>query len=439
MNKFLIPSQSEHWTYDLLVEWGIPQQPALYLNMLLLLLLTLSVAFIADRITRKILLGAVSRFAERSKTKFDDFLVQHRTLRNLAHLVPLVLAVQAIPVIFADFDSLIDPLLKLADIFLIVLSIKIARAFLRTCRDYLKTTETFRDKPVESFVQVFVIFLYFVGGVLIFSTVTGKDVWAFITALGAASAILLLVFKDTILGFVASIQVSSNDMVRIGDWITMEKYGADGDVVEINLTTVKVQNFDKTITTIPTYNLISDSFKNWRGMQNTGGRRIKRSVFIKISSIRYLSDADVERLQQVQLLKEYLQERSQEIKKYNQQKGIDKSLLINGRSLTNIGVFRKYIDAYLAQHEHIHKEMTMMVRQLAPTTTGIPIELYVFTNDVRWANYEAIMADIFDHLLAAVRYFDLEVFEQPAADDLRSLRKPEVLLKQQELIDVSEN
>ena len=439
MNKFLIPSQSEHWTYDLLVEWGIPQQPALYLNMLLLLLLTLSVAFIADRITRKILLGAVSRFAERSKTKFDDFLVQHRTLRNLAHLVPLVLAVQAIPVIFADFDSLIDPLLKLADIFLIVLSIKIARAFLRTCRDYLKTTETFRDKPVESFVQVFVIFLYFVGGVLIFSTVTGKDVWAFITALGAASAILLLVFKDTILGFVASIQVSSNDMVRIGDWITMEKYGADGDVVEINLTTVKVQNFDKTITTIPTYNLISDSFKNWRGMQNTGGRRIKRSVFIKISSIRYLSDADVERLQQVQLLKEYLQERSQEIKKYNQQKGIDKSLLINGRSLTNIGVFRKYIDAYLAQHEHIHKEMTMMVRQLAPTTTGIPIELYVFTNDVRWANYEAIMADIFDHLLAAVRYFDLEVFEQPAADDLRSLRKPEVLLKQQELMDVSEN
>lgn len=414
-------SRINHWTYNHLLELGLPQSTAQYLNMGLLLVLLLVLVYATDKITKTLLVGTLHKFAEKTTTHFDDYLIKNKVVKYLAQVIPLVLVVQAVPIVFSDFQGLIKPLKTLTDVYIVLLSVWTIQAFLRTCRDFMKTTALFRDKPVESFVQVISIFLYFMGGLLIFSLLTGKSVWAFITAMGAASAILLLVFKDTILGFVASIQVSTNDMVRIGDWITMEKYGADGDVIEINLTTVKVQNFDMTITTIPTYYLISDSFKNWRGMQNAGGRRIKRSINIKISSIKYLSDDDVEQLSKIGLVSEYLRERQHEINEFNRNKSVDKSLLINGRSLTNIGVFRRYIDAYITQHEFTHKHMTMMVRQLEPTTTGMPIELYVFTNEVQWEKYELIMADIFDHLLAAVRFFDLQVFEHPAADDIRQL------------------
>lgn len=414
-------SRIGHWTTAYLTDMGMPLNVAVYVNMLLLLALLLLLLYTSKIATRTALRGTAHRFAAKTSTQFDDYLIQNRVFSFIAQAVPLVIVVQALPIVFADFEAWIKPLRTLVDAYIVLLSIWTLQALLRTCRDFMKTTALFKDKPVDSFVQVLTIFLYFVGGLLIFSLLTGKSVWAFITAMGAASAILLLVFKDTILGFVASIQVSTNDMVRIGDWITMEKYGADGTVVEINLTTVKVQNFDMTITTIPTYYLISDSFINWRGMQAAGGRRIKRSIHIKISSIKYLSEEDVQRLSKIGLVSEYLQERQQEIAAYNKAKHVDKHLLINGRSLTNIGVFRRYIDAYIQQHEFTHKHMTMMVRQLEPTTTGMPIELYVFTNEVRWEKYELIMADIFDHLLAAVRYFDLEVFEYPAADDVRQL------------------
>ncbi|WP_017730774.1 mechanosensitive ion channel family protein [Nafulsella turpanensis] len=405
-----------------LVELGIPARTAVYINMLLLCFLLIAAVLLADWISKKILRGVLQKFTARTSTHFDDYLLRNKVLAYLARIIPLIIVVQAIPYVFADFEDWIEPLTRLTDIYIVILAVGLLRSCLRTCRDYLKTKEAFKDKPIDSFLQVISIALYFVGGLLIFSLLTGKPLLAFITAMGAASAILLLVFKDTILGFVASIQVSSNDMVRIGDWISMEKYGADGDVTEINLTTVKVQNWDKTITTIPTYYLISDSFKNWRGMQRSGGRRIKRAVYIKISSIRYLSADDVERFSKIQLISDYLEERQNEINKYNQENEIDKSLIINGRSLTNVGVFRKYIDAYLVQHPGTHKGMSMMVRQLAPTATGMPIELYVFSNDIAWVNYEGIMADIFDHLFAAVRYFDLEIFEMPAADDVRSLQ-----------------
>ncbi|MCX2741099.1 mechanosensitive ion channel family protein [Pontibacter anaerobius] len=419
-------SSINHWTYNHLISWGVSEGTAVYLNMLLLLSIVLVLIYAADALAKRLLVGAAQKFSTKTSTQLDDLLIHNKVFHYLAKVVPLTIVVQALPVVFSDFPAWVKPLRTLTDVYTVLLSIWVTRSFLRALRDFMKTTALFRDKPVDSFLQVISIFLYFVGGLLIFSLLTGKEVWAFITAMGAASAILLLVFKDTILGFVASIQVSTNDMVRIGDWITMEKYGADGDVVEINLTTVKVQNFDKTITTIPTYYLISDSFKNWRGMQTAGGRRIKRSILIKISSIKYLSEEEIERFSKIQLISDYLQERKAEIDKYNQAKQVDKSLLINGRSMTNVGVFRRYIDAYIAQHEFTHKHMTMMVRQLEPTTTGMPIELYVFTNDVRWERYEQIMADIFDHLLAAVKYFDLEVFEYPAADDMRHiLPKPD--------------
>ena len=221
----------------------------------------------------------------------------------------------------------------------------------------------------------------------------------------------MLIFKDTILGFVASIQIAINDTLRIGDWITMEKYGADGDVIEINLSTVQVQNFDMTITSIPTYALISDSFKNWRGMTSSGGRRIKRSILIKAKSIHYLSDESVEKLKSIQIISSYLEQRKKDIDSFNTTHHIDKSLLINGRNLTNLGVFRKYMQTYIENHSGINKDMFIMVRQLAPTAQGLPLEIYAFSSDKRWENYEYIMSDIFDHALASVPYFELEVFE----------------------------
>ena len=261
------------------------------------------------------------------------------------------------------------------------------------------------------------IFAWLAGFMSAIAIITGIPFFTFLTGLGAASAVIILVFRDTIMGFVASIQVSINDMVRIGDWITFEKYGADGDVIEINLATVKVQNFDKTITTIPTYALISDSFKNWRGMMNSDGRRIKRAINIKLSGISYLTNDEVTKLKDIQLIKAYLETRSTDIEKYNNEVGANKNLAINGRNLTNIGVFRKYIQTYIEKHSAINKDMTIMVRQLAPTSQGLPIEIYAFSNDKRWVNYEYIMADVFDHALAALPYFNLEVFEFPSGSN----------------------
>lgn len=257
------------------------------------------------------------------------------------------------------------------------------------------------------------IFAWGAGFMSAIAIITNTPFIKFVTGLGAISAVIILVFKDTIMGFVASIQVSINDMVHIGDWITFEKYGADGDVIEINLATVKVQNFDKTITTIPTYALISDSFKNWRGMTKSEGRRIKRALNITQSSVKYLTDNDVDELKKIQLITAYLETREKDIQTFNSGNNINKELLLNGRNLTNLGVFRKYIDSYLKSHSAINKDMMIMARQLAPTTQGIPLEIYAFSSDKRWENYEYIMADVFDHLIAAVPYFGLEIFELP--------------------------
>ena len=255
------------------------------------------------------------------------------------------------------------------------------------------------------------IFVWLTGVFATFAVVTGISFWEFIAGLGTVSAVVILVFKDTILGFVASIQVSVNDMVRIGDWITFQKYGADGDVIEINLATVKVRNFDHTITTIPTYALISDSFKNWRGMTESNGRRIKRALNIRMASIRLLNSNDLENLSKIELIREYIANKSSDITSYNSDNEVDKSLLINGRNLTNIGVFRKYIESYVENHSAINKDLMVMARQLQPGDNGLPIEIYAFSSDKRWQNYEYIIADIFDHIIAASSTFDLEIYE----------------------------
>ncbi|WP_339706638.1 mechanosensitive ion channel domain-containing protein [uncultured Kriegella sp.] len=401
--------------YDYLLKTGISEDFAAYLNTLLLLVGALILAGVLDYIVWKVLRSVSVRLARKSKNNFDNFLVANKVPRYLAHILPFLVLFELVPIAFSDFDFGERIVLKLLHILFVVLTLFVVKSIFRSINDYLKTRPRFKDKPMDSYIQVFMIFAWIFGMLTIFAIVTDTTIWRFFTALGAASAIILLIFKDSILGLVASIQVSINDMVRIGDWITFDKYGADGDVSEITLATVKVQNFDKTITTIPTYALISDSFQNWRGMQESGGRRIKRALIISQKSIRFLNDEDIESLKKIQRITPYIITRSENITSYNNENGIDKNLLINGRNLTNIGVFRKYVETYLENHSAINKGMTLMTRQLPPTTQGVPLEIYAFSADKRWENYEYVMADIFDHLLAALPYFSLEVFELPVS------------------------
>ena len=397
--------------YDFLKREVYTENTAIYLNLIAGIVGVALAAFIVDYIIRRLLISLAHRIAPKTKNNFDDFLIKNKTPQYLAHLAPAYLIAQTTPYLFNSFPDFELNFLKAIDVFLVILIIRVIRSVFNSIRDFLKFLPSFRDKPIDSYIQVLMIFIWMIGIVWVFSIITEKSIIAFVTTLGALSAIILLIFKDTILGFVASIQVSVNDMVRIGDWITMKNYGADGDVIEINLATVKVQNFDKTITTIPTYALISDSFKNWRGMSESDGRRIKRAILIKAHSIHYLSDEEAEELKKIELISNYIDHRQKDIRKFNTSRAADKSILINGRNLTNIGVFRKYVEEYLERHPAINENMMIMSRQLAQTSQGVPIEIYAFSKDKEWKNYEHIMGDIFDHLLAAVPYFHLETYE----------------------------
>jgi len=402
-----------HWIYNYLIERDWSSSSARFVNMIGLFVILLIGLAIVDTLIRRIILNQFARISEKTKTKFDDILVQNKVPRNVAHIIPLLIAIAFVPYILLDYPYYEVILEKALKGLSILLAVWIIRGLVHSVRDYLNTKDRFKDKPINSYGQVIVIITWIIGILTLFAVVTGIPFFQFITTLGAASAIILLVFRDTIMGFVASIQVSVNDMVHIGDWITFEKFGADGTVIEINLATVKVQNFDKTITTIPTYALISDSFKNWRGMEGSGGRRIKRAIIIRQGSIKYLDQEQVQQLKKIELIKDYLENRENDIKAFNEENKIDKDLLINGRNLTNIGVFRKFVETYIEQHSAINKDMIIMTRQLAPTTQGIPIEIYAFSKDKRWQNYEYIMADIFDYIIASTSYFDLEIFELP--------------------------
>ena len=410
----------KHLLYDYLVSLGTTEVTAKYLNMLALLISLLLVVFIIDFVIMKLIRGFFTKFATNSKTNFDDLLISNNVPRNIAHIIPLLIALEFIRDVFTDFPAFENVVEKGLQVFAIILTLWIVRSILHTLKDFLKTLPRLKDKPIDSYIQVFMIFAWLAGFMSAIAILTGIPFLKFATGLGAISAVIILVFKDTIMGFVASIQVSINDMVRIGDWITFEKYGADGDVIEINLATVKVQNFDKTITTIPTYALISDSFKNWRGMTSSGGRRIKRALNIKQEGVKYLTDDEVNKLKEIQLISSYLETKQGDIQSYNSSNSINKGLLLNGRNLTNLGVFRKYIDIYLNNHSAINKDTMIMARQLAPTTQGIPLEIYAFSSDKRWENYEYIMSDIFDHLIAALPYFNLEIFELPSNSSFRN-------------------
>jgi miniconductance mechanosensitive channel len=352
--------------------------------------------------------------AKKTKTKFDDLLVSNETAKYISHLIPLIYTYKSVPVILENFNSWESIFGKLVGIYIILLVLWIIRTVFNALRDHLKTIPAYSDKPIDSYIQVIMIVLWMIGFVAILSKLFEIEIRDLLATFGAISAIILLIFRDTILGFVASIQVSVNDMVRIGDWITMDKFGADGDVIEINLATVKVRNFDNTTTTIPTYSLISDSFRNWRGMLNADGRRIKRHILIKSSSIRFVREEELQDLKKIQLIKTYIEKKQADINKYNSQYNVDKSLSVNGRNLTNFGLFRKYLTNYLENYPSLNKDMILLCRHLQPTAQGIPLEIYAFTSDKRFENYEYIMSDIFDHILASVVYFDLEIFEMPS-------------------------
>ena len=371
----------------------------------LIIVASISLVVIAiNFITKRIILSFFKRIAKSTSSSFDDLLIKNKVPGLLSYIPSLFFLFWIIP----SYSNTLYLLIESLTVILFILTI---RAILNTVKDYFKSSESLKHIPVDSYLQVLMIFMWFVGIILILSILTGREIGTFLASLGALSAIIILVFRDTILGFVSSIQITVNDTVRIGDWITMSGSNADGNVIEVNLSTVKVQNFDNTITTIPTYKLVSDSFINWRGMNESDGRRIKRSLLIKPSSIKFLNDEEIESLKKIHLLSDYIKKTEKEIKSYNSSNQVDKSMLINGRNLTNLGIFREYVQRYLKEHPDTNDNLTMMCRQLQPTAQGIPIQIYTFSKDKEWTKYEALTSDIFDHLLSSVKYFNLECFE----------------------------
>ena len=406
--------------YPIFRNWGMSRSSSTYLSLFFNIIILCLLTYCIYLVFRFILVTIMALVAQRTKTKFDDLLVSNKTAKYIAYLFPLFFIFRSVPVILDKFEYWEEVFGKLVGIYIVLLILWIIRTVFNSLRDYLKMIPRYSDKPIDSFVQVIMIVLWMFGIALIISKLFDIDQKELLTILGAVSAVIILVFRDTILGFVASVQVAINDMVRIGDWITMDRYGADGDVIEINLATVKVRNFDNTTTTIPTYSLSSDSFQNWRGMLNSDGRRIKRHIIIKANSIRFLEDQELIDLKKIDLLSSYLDLRKSEIDNYNRGHKIDKSLAINGRNLTNLGLFRKYITQYLQQYPGLNKDMLMICRQLQPTPYGVPLEIYAFSKDKRFENYEYIQADIFDHIIASISYFDLEIFVMPSENIVKS-------------------
>ncbi len=378
-------------------------------------------AFLANAVTRRVIVVSLKRIVAQTPSTRDDILVERGVFQRLSQFAPALVIYALAPIALEAYPALAGFITRLCLVYMIAVGVLFADGLINAGLSIYRTFSISRQFPITSFAQVAKLILYFLAFISAISVLLDRSPMTFIAGLSALAAVLMFVFKDLILGLVSGIQLSANRMVAVGDWIELPSYGVDGDVMEIALTTVKVRNFDKTITTLPTQALINESFKNWRGMTETGGRRIKRSIFIDVSSIRFLDDALLNRVSKIQYISDYLEEKQRELGEYNETKGIDRSSLVNGRHLTNVGTFRAYIEAYLKNHPKISKSLTLLVRQLQSTEHGLPIELYVFTNDTNWINYEGIQADIFDHIFAAAPEFDLRVFQDPTGADFRAL------------------
>jgi len=372
---------------------------------------------VATFVTKKIVLRVLTHFIKRNRFSWDDMILDRNVFQKLSHLVPAIIIYYCAP-IYPDYRHLIE---KAAFVYIAMVVISAVNAFLNAVNDIYQTFEVSKVRPIKGFIQVAKIVVVFVGGIVVISTLLGQNPLVLLGGLGALSAVLMLIFQNSILGLVAGVQLTANDMVRVGDWIEMPQYNADGSVIEISLTTVKVQNWDKTISMIPSAAFINNSFKNWRGMQEAGGRRIKRAIYVDISSIQFCTPEMIEKFKKIHYLKDYMENKEKEIEAYNRENQIDPSVVVNGRRMTNIGTYRMYIQNYLTHHPMIHKDMPLMVRQLAPGEHGLPLEIYAFTNDTRWPVYEAIQSDIFDHVLAVAPEFGLRVFQNPSGNDMRSL------------------
>lgn len=403
------------WLQQNLESLGIHQDWIIWVKLLIIILMVVVATVLLQFIARKVLEFVFLRVEKITKLSFIKYASKNKLPHYLALIIPYSFVRSVIPFAFYDFQSLISPCTKIVDIYMVFMVIWIIMAIIKSGFNVLQERPAFQNKPIKSYLQVIQIILFIFGAVGIFSIITGKSATAIFAAMGAASAVMMLLFKDSIMGFVGSIQISTNDMVRLGDWITMDKYGADGDVLEINLTTVKVRNFDKTITTIPTYALISDSFQNWRGMKDAGGRRFKRCLYLKQSEIRQVTPEELERYKKIDSLKDFIASKEQEYAERN--KGIDMSIPINGHWLTNNDLFMAYATQYLRNHPRIAQDMTLLVRQLAPTPQGLPIEIYTFTNTTVWADYENTLSEILNHLISAVEFFNIRLFEEVASSD----------------------
>ena len=400
-----------------LLKYEINSTLAGYLSITIMILLITIICIVANFITKKVVIRIITHIVATTKSQWDNMLLDRKVFHKLSHIVPAII-IYYFSSTFPTFEEVIE---KGAISYIIIMALVVMSSTLNAINDIYQTYEISKIKPVKGYIQVVKIIVITFGIILIISNLMGESPLILLSGIGALSAVLMLIFKDSILGLVAGVQLTNNDMVRVGDWIEMPKYGADGDIVDISLNTVKVQNFDKTITTIPSYALISDSFKNWRGMQTSGGRRIKRSLFIDTNSISFCTEEMIEKFKNIHYLTDYIIERESEIAAYNTRNEINRSNSVNGRALTNIGVFRAYMTYYLQNHPGIHQGMTLMVRQLAPSEHGLPIEIYAFTNDIRWTVYESIQADIYDHLFAVAPEFGVQLFQNPSGNDFKSI------------------
>jgi miniconductance mechanosensitive channel len=370
-------------------------------------------------VSKRILLAAVTRFVENSPVSWDNKLHKHKVFHRLSDLAPVITAYIGIAHIPELHETAAYVIQRIANASMVILVVLAIVGFLNAAHEIYAARPAAKHRPIKGYIQIVKLFLYIMGTIVAITTLLDRSPWMFLSGIGAMTAVIMLVFKDTLLSLVASVQLTSNDMVRVGDWIEVPQHGADGDVIDIALHTVKVENWDRTITAIPTYDLISSGFKNWRNMPIAGGRRIKRSVYIDTSSIHYLADDEIDRLSRFVLLTDYIARKRAELAEYNAAHCPDPAFLANSRRLTNIGTFRAYVDAYLRQHTGINQHMILMVRQLSPTPDGLPIELYCFTNQTAWTAYEAIQSDIFDHVFAIAPEFGLRIYQHPSGHDVK--------------------
>lgn len=390
-----------------------------------LLLALILVAWLVHLLTRRFIVGLLEGFVRRTEAEWDNLLISEGFFKHLAHLLPTLIVYLGAPVLMVGSPTWEGIAQRVALVYLVFVTASMASDLLTVgLRTYERTSADAGRRSIKSYVQVARLIVWLFAMIVMVGVAIERSPWALLTGLGAMTAVLMLVFKDSILGLVASVQIAGNDMVRIGDWIEMPSHGADGDVIEINLTTVKVRNWNKTISTIPTYALVSNAFKNWRGMSESDGRRIKRALYLDVSSIRLATEEDLDRWGRIACLEPYLTERREVVAKHNDGLTADLEMPVNGRRLTNVGTFRAYVEAYLKAHPGINQEMTLLVRQLPPTERGLPIELYCFSSDKRWGHYESLQSDIFDHLFAVLPEFDLKAFQGPTGEDVRTLAGP---------------